>query len=186
MKKEKIIFLDRDGTINVEVDYLHRVEDFQFIDGVPEAIKIFKDLGYKVVVVSNQSGIARGYYDTKSVDVLHKYIDTQLGNYKIDKYYYCPHHPNGINEYKKICDCRKPKLGMFHKVQKDFEIDNKNSYMVGDKISDAEFGVNAGLIPILVRSGHKFNLEEQHKNIKIFDNLLDFAKFLTVGTTGIA
>lgn len=118
---EKVIFLDRDGTINVEVDYLHKVEDFKFEEKADEAIKIFNDLGYKVIVVTNQSGIARGYYTEEDLHKLHKFMDEELEKIgaKVSAYYHCPHHPKGtLEQYAKDCTCRKPNLGMFMDAKK--------------------------------------------------------------------
>lgn len=178
----KCVFLDRDGNINVEKDYLHKVEEFEFIDGAREAIKIFNDLGYLVVIVTNQSGIARGYYDERSVKVLHDYLQKEVekigGN--IDGFYYCPHHPKkGIGGYKLDCNCRKPKSGMFLEAQKDLNIDFLSSIMVGDKVSDIKAGKNLGMRSILVRTGHGLEEEKKIKNsCEIYETLYEFAKEL--------
>lgn len=178
--KNKAIFLDRDGTINVEKDYLYKIEDFEFIDGVVESLKIFSELGYKIIVLTNQSGIARGYYKEEDVERLHDYLKDYLKekNIIIDEFYYCPHHKDkGIGKYKIDCNCRKPKTGMFDLVIKDYDIDKSLSYMVGDKISDVKAGLNAGVKSILVKTGHG---KEEAKNmdieeVKIYEKLLDFA-----------
>lgn len=176
---EKIIFLDRDGTINVEVDYLYKKEDFKFEDNADKAIKIFNDLGYKVIVVTNQSGIARGYYSEEDLKKLHEHIDEELGKIgaKVNAYYYCPHHPEAtIDKYKVDCQCRKPNLGMFLDAKKDFNIDFENSIIVGDKVSDLESGVRLGMKTVLVETGH--GLEELSKiyfKTEIYKNLYDFA-----------
>jgi len=179
---KKCIFLDRDGNINIEKDYLHKVEEFEFIDGAREAIKIFNDLGYLVVVVTNQSGVARGYYDENSVKGLHDYLKKEvekIGGH-IDGFYYCPHHPEkGVGKYKLDCNCRKPQPGMFLEAQKDLNIDFLSSIMVGDKISDVEAGKSLGMRSILVRTGH--GLEEEKKlknNYEVYDTLYEFSKQL--------
>ncbi|OQY41880.1 MAG: D-glycero-beta-D-manno-heptose-1,7-bisphosphate 7-phosphatase [Fusobacteriia bacterium 4572_74] len=179
---KKCIFLDRDGNINVEKDYLHKVEEFEFIDGAREAIKIFNDLDYLVVVVTNQSGVARGYYNEKSVKTLHDYLQKEvekIGGH-IDGFYYCPHHPEkGIGEYKLDCNCRKPEPGMFLKAQKDLDIDLSSSIMVGDKISDVKAGKNLGMRSILVKTGHGLEEEKKCKNsCEVYENLYEFAKQL--------
>lgn len=179
---KKCVFLDRDGNINVEKDYLHKVEEFEFIDGAREAIKLFNDLGYLVVVVTNQSGVARGYYDESSVKTLHDYLQKEvekIGGH-IDGFYYCPHHPEkGIGEYKLDCSCRKPEPGMFLKAQKDLDIDFLSSIMVGDKISDIKAGENLGMRSILVRTGHGLEEEKKIKNsCEIYETLYEFAKEL--------
>lgn len=179
---KKCVFLDRDGNINVEKDYLHKVEEFEFIDGAREAIKLFNDLGYLVVIVTNQSGVARGYYDESSVKTLHDYLQKEvekIGGH-IDGFYYCPHHPEkGIGEYKLDCSCRKPEPGMFLKAQKDLDIDFSSSIMVGDKISDIKAGENLGMRSILVRTGHGLEEEKKIKNsCEIYGTLYEFAKEL--------
>ena len=179
---KKCIFLDRDGNINVEKDYLHKIEEFEFIDGAREAIKIFNDLGYLVVVVTNQSGVARGYYDENSVKTLHEYLQKEvekIGGH-VDGFYYCPHHPEkGVGQYKLNCNCRKPEPGMFLKAQKDFDIDFSSSIMVGDKISDVKAGENLGMRSILVRTGHGLEEEKKLKNqCEIHETLYEFAKQL--------
>ncbi len=179
---KKCIFLDRDGNINVEVDYLHKKEDFAFVKGADEAIKIFNKLGYLVVVVTNQSGIARGYYTEEDLIKLHVHMDKELDKIgaKVDGYYYCPHHPiKGIGKYKINCNCRKPELGMFLNAKKDFDIDFENSIIVGDKLSDVEAGLRLGMESVLVRSGHGL-LEEKklYGKKEVFNTLYDFAKAL--------
>ena len=126
MISKKTVFLDRDGTINVEKNYLYRLEDFEFIPKAPEAIAMLNKCGYQVIVVSNQAGVARGYYTEDDVKKLHKYINLRLKEYNahIDAFYYCPHHPDKgfegeIKELKIDCDCRKPKIGMLEKAKKD-------------------------------------------------------------------
>lgn len=176
---EKIIFLDRDGTINVEVDYLYKKEDFKFEDNADKAIKIFNDLGYKVIVVTNQSGIARGYYREEDLRKLHEHIDEELRKIgaKVSAYYYCPHHPEAtLEEYQIDCQCRKPNLGMFLEAKKDFNISFENAIIVGDKVSDLESGVRLGMRTVLVETGH--GLEEVSKiyfKTEIFKNLYEFA-----------
>ena len=179
---KKCVFLDRDGNINVEKDYLHKIEEFEFIDGAREAIKIFNDLDYLVVVVTNQSGVARGYYDEKSVKTLHDYLQKEvekIGGH-VDGFYYCPHHPeNGIGKYKLNCNCRKPEPGMFIKAQKDLDIDFSSSIMVGDKISDIKAGTNLGMRSILVKTGHGLEEEKKLKNFcEVHETLYEFAKKL--------
>ncbi len=178
----KVVFLDRDGTINVEVDYLHKKEDFKFEENADKAIKIINDLGYKVIVVTNQSGIARGYYTENDLKTLHVYLDEELNKIgaKVDAYYYCPHHPNAkLDEYKIDCECRKPEIGMFMEAAKDFSIDFSKSIIVGDKISDLEAGVRLGMKTVLVETGH--GTEEKDKiyfKTDICKNLYEFALIL--------
>lgn len=178
---KKCVFLDRDGTINVEKNYLHKAEDFEWEYKAKEAIKAIKDKGYIVIVVTNQSGIARGYYDEKAVEKLHEYMNEELKKIdsKIDAFYYCPHHPKGIGDYGKECDCRKPELGMFNKAHRDFKIDFKNSYMVGDKQSDLLAAKRLKMKPVLVETGH--GLSEKDKiefDVDVYKNLYEFVENL--------
>ena len=156
-KKRRAVFLDRDGTVNVEKEYLYRPEDFEFIPGAPQAIKLLRDAGFCVVVVTNQSGVARGYYDEAAVCDLHRHMDAELNKYgaKVDAYYFCPHHPqHGIDAYRKECGCRKPLPGMLLEAAADFSIDLASSYIIGDKLADVEAGLKAGCRPLLVRAGY--------------------------------
>ena len=155
--KRRAVFLDRDGTINVEKSYLHKIEDFEFIPGAPEAIKRLKDAGFLVIVVSNQSGIGRGYFDEQAVDKLHRYIQSELAKHStsIDAFYFCPHHPEqGVGDYKVDCDCRKGNPGMLLQAAKERDIVLQQSFMIGDKLADIEAGERAGCQSILVLTGY--------------------------------
>ena len=127
----KAVFLDRDGTINVDKNYLYKIEDWEFIDGVIEGLQILQNLGYKLIVITNQSGIARGYYTENDAQIIFDYMIKELRKYGviIEKVYYCPH----IGDE---CNCRKPKLGLFYQAKKDFDIDFSASYAIGDKMRD--------------------------------------------------
>lgn len=160
---EQVVFLDRDGTLNQEVHYLHRPEDLKLIPGVPEALGLLKEAGYRLVVVTNQSGVARGYYTEEDVRNLHLYMNQVLerDGASIDAFYYCPHHPEyGVGAYRQACHCRKPGTGMFEMAGKRFEVDKARSFMVGDKLLDVEAGKNYGLTSILVGTGYG---KEQHE-----------------------
>ncbi len=160
----RAVFLDRDGTINVEKDYLHRVEDFEFIPGAPEAISHLNDAGFVVLVVSNQAGIARGYFEPRAVEALHEHLQSELVYFgaHIDGFYFCPHHPTeGQGEYRQECDCRKGKPGLLLQAAEEHGIDLAQSYMVGDKASDIEAGVAAGCTPLLVLTGYGSQASEE-------------------------
>lgn len=151
MLSQKAIFLDRDGVINVEKDYTYKIEDFEFLPGVFEAVEWFNKLGFLVVVVTNQSGISRGYYRDEDFWRLTEYMLLKFEKHgaKIAKVYYCPHGPNDG------CECRKPLPGMFLTAKNELNIDMQNSWMVGDKEGDIEAALAAGVgHTILVRSGH--------------------------------
>ncbi len=151
------VFLDRDGTINVEKDYLHRVEDFIFIPGAPEAIRRLNDAGYLVIVATNQSGVARGYFGLAEVEALHAHLVKELARWgaRIDAFYACPHHPGeGVGGLKVDCDCRKGRPGMLLQAAEQHRIDLTRSYMIGDKTSDIAAGEAAGCRSILVLTGY--------------------------------
>ena len=153
---KRAVFVDRDGTINVERDYLYRVEDFEFIPGAPEALGLLNRAGFLVVVVTNQSGVARGYYTEEDVEVLHRHIDAELAKTgsRVDAWYYCPHHPSGRGSYSLPCRCRKPLPGMLLEAARRHGIDLAASVMIGDKMADVEAGLAAGCGTILVRTGY--------------------------------
>ena len=144
----RAVFLDKDGTINTDHGYVYKTEDFNFLPGSIDAILRLNQAGFLVIVVSNQSGVARGYYSEKDIEVLHKHINDQLNSRgaHIDAFYYCPHlYPDGIPPYNVKCDCRKPETGMVEKAIADFGIDRAESYMIGDKEIDVELGRRARL-----------------------------------------
>lgn len=179
------VFLDRDGTINEEKEYLFRPEDFSFIPGAPEAIRLLKEAGFLVIVVTNQSGIGRGYYDEEAVRRLHRHMDGELSRYgaSVDGYYFCPHHPDhGSGEYLKDCACRKPLPGMLLEAVRDFSIDISSSFIIGDKRADLEAGSAAGCRPLLVRTGYGKE-EEKHlpESVPVYDDLLAAARAITAG-----
>ena len=140
---QKALFLDRDGVINVEKNYLYKIEDFEFIDGIFELCRHYQELGFIIIVVTNQSGIARNYYSEEDFQKLSQWMIVEFlkQNIVISKVYHCPHHPKISGE----CSCRKPKAGMFLEAKEEFGIDMQNSIMVGDKERDVEAGLNAGV-----------------------------------------
>lgn len=184
MNGRKTVFLDRDGTINVEKNYLYKVEEFEFIYGAIEAIKLFNENGFYVVVISNQAGIARGFYTPNDVHILHDFIQRELRKHNalIDAFFYCPHHPEGAVEiYRQNCNCRKPNTGMIELAEAKFSIDRNNSFIIGDLWSDIKLAENAGMKAVLVKTGYGQQTLEQveEKKLKItFDaeNILEAAK----------
>jgi D-glycero-D-manno-heptose 1,7-bisphosphate phosphatase len=152
----RAVFLDRDGTVNEEVGYLRDLADLRLITGAGAAIRRLNDAGLKVVLVTNQSGVARGYFPESLVHEAHERLDQMLrtDGARIDAVYYCPHHPTeGKSRYTMACDCRKPGTGLIDRAAHDLGINVKQSYVVGDKWSDVELGQRAGAHAILVRSG---------------------------------
>lgn len=185
---ERIVFLDRDGTINEEVHYLYRPEDLHILPGVPQALAILKEAGFRLVVVTNQAGVARGYYTEEDVKRLHTYMNGILreSGADIDRFYYCPHHPShGIGVYKKSCSCRKPATGMFELAERELGVDKAHSFMIGDKLLDIRAGKNYGLTSILVGTGYGRELHEEDMKTgaeQIYDcyadDLLEAAKWI--------
>jgi D-glycero-D-manno-heptose 1,7-bisphosphate phosphatase len=152
----RAVFLDRDGTVNEEVGYLRDLADLRLIPGAGVVIRRMNEAGLLVVLVTNQSGVARGYFPESFVHEVHDRLAQMLAldGARIDAVYYCPHHPTtGNARYVKECSCRKPGTGMIDQAVKDLAIDVKQSYMVGDKWIDVELGQRAGTHAILVRSG---------------------------------
>ena len=152
----RAVFLDRDGTVNEEVGYLTDLEKLRLIPGAGKAIRRLNQAGFTIVLVTNQSGVARGYFPEELVHQAHAQLDAMLkaDGARIDSVYYCPHHPTaGNSHYTLDCDCRKPRTGLIERAVQDLSIDLEHSYMVGDKWSDIELGQRAGVHAILVKSG---------------------------------
>lgn len=151
------IFLDRDGTINVDHGYVHEIDNFHFIDGVIDACRELKKMGFALVLVTNQSGIARGKFSENQFMYLTEWMDWSLADRDVDLdgIYFCPHHPEAvIEEYRQTCDCRKPEPGMLLQAQQELNIDMAASYMVGDKPEDMQAAIAAGVgTKVLVRTG---------------------------------
>ena len=150
---QKVVFLDRDGVINVEKNYLYKIEDFEFIDGVFDSLKYLQNLGYKLVIITNQSGIGRGYYTFEQYKTLTTWMKEQFkqNDINISGIFCCPHTPN------ENCNCRKPQIGMIEQASKIIDIDYKKSWLVGDKDSDIQTAYSANIQnTIQVCSGHKF------------------------------
>jgi D-glycero-D-manno-heptose 1,7-bisphosphate phosphatase len=178
--KNKAVFLDRDGTVNVEKGYICKPEDFVLIDGAASAIAKMKRLGFKVLVVTNQSGIGRGYYGEDDLSALHIYMNELLAmeEASVDAVYYCPHHPEAVlPEYRLDCDCRKPKTGLFRKAIADFDIDPTSSWAVGDSPRDLAPARELGMRTALVLTGHGKAGEQGQADIEV-ENLVQFGEFI--------
>lgn len=151
------VFLDRDGTLIEEVGYLDAVERVSFYPFSVDAVRLLNRAGLAVVIVTNQSGVARGYFDEALVDATHTHITAALarGGARVDGFYYCPHHPEGrIAAYRVDCDCRKPRPGLILKAARDLDLDLGRSFVVGDRAHDVATGVSAGARGVLVRTGY--------------------------------
>ena len=179
----KAIFLDRDGTINVEKNYLYRIEDFEFLPGVIEGLRILQEKGFVLIIITNQSGIARGYYSVEDYKNLNNWMLKNLkeqGVYITDVYY-CPHLPNAtVPEFRLDCNCRKPKLGLFEKAAIDYNIDISRSYAIGDKLRDLSICNNSDCHGFLIGNNESVSIIEsvksdQIKNISYENSLLSCA-----------
>ncbi|EAK0848311.1 D-glycero-alpha-D-manno-heptose-1,7-bisphosphate 7-phosphatase [Campylobacter lari] len=166
--KTKALFLDRDGVINIDKKYVHKIEDFEFCEGIFELCKFFQKQNFLIFVVTNQSGIARAYYNEKDFEILSSYMLDEFlkRNIKIAKIYHCPHLVN--------CECRKPKPGMLLKAQKEFNLDLSQSFFIGDNLSDMQAGINAG-VKNLFLINEDYNDDE---NYKVFKNLKELLRYL--------
>jgi D-glycero-D-manno-heptose 1,7-bisphosphate phosphatase len=163
--KRPAAFLDRDGVLNIDTGYVYRKDQFIWVDGAREAVRLLNEMYYYVILVSNQSGIGRGFYTKEDTDNLHLWMNDELANNKahIDAFYYCPHHPEAvIDEYRMVCTCRKPSSGMILNAIQEWPVDSERSFLVGDKDIDIEAARNAGIRGYMF---DKQNLYEFLKNI---------------------
>ncbi len=189
----KAVFLDRDGTINIDKNYIYKMEDFEFIPGAVEALRLLQKEGYKLIIITNQSGIARGYYTEEQYETLNQWMlrELEVAGVFIDGVYYCPHHPGAkVKEYRKECNCRKPGLGLFEDAIREHNIDLSLSYAVGDKLRDVAICQSTPCKGYLV--GDKENLEviKQVKaniinNVKYSKNLLECTEDILSGERGV-
>jgi D-glycero-D-manno-heptose 1,7-bisphosphate phosphatase len=157
MTRQPAVFLDRDGTINEQMGYINHISRFVLLPGVGRAIRRLNEQNIPVVVVTNQSGLARGYFPATLLAEVHQQMEEQLAaeGAHVDGLYICPHHPEAKEEkYRKACDCRKPKIGLLKKAAADLQLDLKQSFMVGDRWSDLKCGAAAGATSILVLTGY--------------------------------
>lgn len=152
------VLLDRDGTVSCEKGYINHVDRFSLYSNSAKAIRLLNEADIPVVLITNQAGVARGYFPFELVDQVHQKLDRLLleqGNARLDGIYYCPHHKDGIVEpYNVRCNCRKPATGLVDRATADHDLDLASSFMVGDKISDVELAKNIGAAGILVKTGY--------------------------------
>lgn len=152
----KAFFLDRDGTINIDTDYVHRIDEWQWCTGAIDAIRWMNQHDYKVIVVTNQSGISRGKYSLEQVNHLHEWVDEQLSKHhaKVDAWYVAPFHPNFNQGGPWPQEDRKPNTGMFEKAIERFHIDPASSIMIGDKVSDLQPALQLGMQAFMIKTWH--------------------------------
>jgi D,D-heptose 1,7-bisphosphate phosphatase len=174
LRRPQAVFLDRNGTINHDYGYVGKPEEFHLLEGVGEAVRIFNRIGAKVIVISNQSGIARGYFTKEDVERVNEKMREELAKWgaRIDAVYFCPHHPS------EGCECRKPKSALFKKAAEEFCLDLRECVLIGDKISDIEAAKRIGAFSILVLTGHGEEelKREGAKPDLVVPSLLDAAK----------
>lgn len=155
--KKPAVFIDRDGTVNEQRGYINHLSRFELLPGVTDAVKLLNKNNFFAIIVTNQSGVARGYYPLSLVHQIHELMTKSLGREgaTIDGIFYCPHHPRGIvPEFTADCDCRKPKTGLVHQALKVFDVDMPNSYVVGDRYVDIELAIRLNLKGVLVKTGY--------------------------------
>ena len=153
----RAVFIDRDGTLSEEVGYINHPDRFRLFPYAGEAIKHLNENGWLAIVTTNQAGVARGYFSEEMIETVHKGLEDKLAidGARLDAIYYCAHHPSvGEPPYRFDCDCRKPKPGLITRAATDFDVDLKNSWMVGDRYSDIQMARNAGVKSAFVLSGY--------------------------------
>ncbi len=161
----RAVFLDRDGTLIEEVGYLDRLDRMRLFPWSIDAVRLLNRAGFAVVVVSNQAGVARGFFEEAFVEQVRRDIDARVAaaGGRIDGWYYCPHHPDAtLPQYRRQCECRKPRPGMIQQAVRDLGIDPSRSYVIGDRWLDMQLAHNVGAAGILVRTGYGAS-EERHK-----------------------
>lgn len=184
---KRAVFMDRDGTISEEVGYISGPEQFRLIPKAAEAIKLINKSGLMVIVITNQAGVAKGYFSEEVVNHIHEKMTKLLseqGAY-LDGIYYCPHHPEGIiASYRKVCNCRKPASGLLERASKEHSIDLAASYVVGDKVIDIELAHRVGAKGVLVLTGYgkdeiqKINNTSAQKSAHVATDLFDAVKWI--------
>ena len=173
MKRLKSIFLDRDGVINIDKGYVYKIEDFEFKDGIFQLLQKLQKLNYQLFIITNQSGIARGYYSKEDFLFLSSWMLQEFQKHKIfiKKIYYCPHSPDNN------CECRKPKIGMLNQADKEYGVDIKNSWLIGDKESDIEAGHNFGIENTIFLSSNYQNKNSARYSVDTIFDIIDLINY---------
>ena len=188
VQSEFAVFVDRDGTINVDVDFLSSPSQLRLIPRSADAIRVLNELGIPVVVITNQSGIARGLYSEQDLRIVHHAMDEELKkfNASVLDYFYCPHHPDdGLPKYRIDCECRKPKPGMLHQAKTKYGFDLGRSFVVGDKCIDVQTGKAVGATAIQVSTGYGMKEHEMCGNLRDYyaTDLFDAVQFIKMKLT---
>lgn len=172
IEKRPAIFLDRDGVLNEEKSYICSIDDLAIFPYAEDCVKKIKDNGYYAIVITNQSGVARGFFTEEQLVKMNQYLKQRTG---VDAVYYCPHHPEGIvSQYRKSCDCRKPQTGLLEQACRDYNIDMEHSYLIGDRAGDIITGQKIGIKTVLLESGYGLErLERQVSPDYVFKDLRD-------------
>jgi D-glycero-D-manno-heptose 1,7-bisphosphate phosphatase len=185
--KRPAVFIDRDGTISEEVGYVNHPSRFRLFPYSSEAIRILNNNDWLAILVTNQAGVARGYFSEDVINKVHQQLKVDLQDARLDGIYYCAHHPSvGEPPYRYDCDCRKPKPGLIDRAAQEFDIDRSASWMVGDRYGDVELARNAGLRSALVLSGYGLGEWEyqrdswKHQPDLVCENLLEAVKMIDV------
>lgn len=182
------VFIDRDGTVNEQMGYVNHPSRFKILPGVPEAFRILNNAGFLAIIVSNQSGVARGYFPMELVYNIHRIMKEALlkEGAAVDGIFFCPHYPRGtVPEYSVDCDCRKPRTGLIRQACEHFDIDMSGSYLIGDHYTDMELADRSSIKGILVKTGYgagviDYNLPYMDsKPLYIAEDLLDAVKWIT-------
>lgn len=182
----RAVFLDRDGTINVEKHYLYKIEDFELLSGVIDGLRLLQDAGYILIIITNQSGIGRGYFTEEDFIALNDWMIRELKKRGIEiaKVYYCPHHPKAkIKKYRKVCSCRKPAMGLYERATKEFHIDLGNSWSIGDKIRDCAICEKTDCRGVLIAENEDEDVinavkEGVYPRIRYAEDMMEAAKYI--------
>lgn len=191
--RDRAIFIDRDGTLNEEVGYITEIAQFQLFDFSAEAVKLINEAGWRAIVVTNQSGIARGLFTEEFLRQLHAQMEAFLRERRarFDAIYYCPHHPEmGEPPWRQECDCRKPKPGLIERAARDFALDLKKCFVIGDRYRDLEMGWAAGARSVMVMSGYgcqEYEMEREswpRQPDHVANNLLEAVRWILRNVEG--
>jgi D-glycero-D-manno-heptose 1,7-bisphosphate phosphatase len=179
----RAVFLDRDGTLIEEVGYLDRLDRIALFPYSIDAIRLLNRAGFAVIITTNQAGVARGFFGESFVDEVHRHLADRLakGDARIDGFYFCPHHPDGVvDSYRQVCDCRKPQPGMLRKAAIDHQLDLERSFAVGDRRHDIAAGAAVGAKGVLVRTGHGARDEESARaaGAAVTNNLMEAVSWI--------